>query len=178
MYDFDLSVIIVAWNVKELLDECFSALRKSDDSLGKQIILVDNGSIDGSADFVANNYPEVELIRSPINLGFIRANNLAYKQTKGEFILMLNSDAFVSPTAIRETVLFMRDNQDVGVVGARLVGRDGTLQPSARYFPSPLRLFLAKLGLDGKVPFTKPLDDMLGSNGGPSASRNSMVNGL
>lgn len=159
-YEYDLSVIVVAWNVKELLDECFSALRRSDDSLRKQIILVDNGSADGSAEFVMERYPEVELIRSGVNLGFIRANNLAYAQARGEYILMLNSDAFVSPTAIRETVDFMRGRPEVGVVGARLLGRDGALQPSARYFPLPSKIFLSKIGLDGKIPFIKPMDDL------------------
>ena len=160
MYDYDLTIIVVAWNVKELLDECFTALRKSDDSLRKQVLLVDNGSIDGTADFIREHYPEVELIRSPTNLGFIRANNLAYRQAKGEYILMLNSDAFVSQNAIRETVRFMQRNPDAGVVGARLIRRDGTLWPSARYFPTPLKLFLANLDLDGKVPFMWPMEDL------------------
>jgi GT2 family glycosyltransferase len=159
-YEYDLTIIVVAWNVKELLDECFTSLRKSDDTLKKQILLVDNGSVDGSADHVNAHYPEVEVIRSPTNLGFIRANNLAYKQAKGRFILMLNSDAFVSPTAIRETVQFLTDTPDAGVVGARLVGRDGVLQLSARSFPVPLKLFLQNLGLEGKVPMLDPLDDL------------------
>ena len=156
----DLTVIVVAWNVKELLDECFAALRSSDDALEKQVILVDNGSVDGTAEFVAERYPEVELVPSPVNLGFIRANNLAYARARGEYILMLNSDAFVSPGAIRQTVQFMRHTPDAGVVGTRLIGRDGVLQPSARQFPTPFKLFLAGLGLDGRVPFVRPLDDL------------------
>jgi N-acetylglucosaminyl-diphospho-decaprenol L-rhamnosyltransferase len=159
-YEYDLSIIVVAWNVKELLDECFAALRGSDDRLRKQILLVDNGSADGSAEFVMDKYPEVELIRSPTNLGFIRANNLAYTRARGEYILMLNSDAFVSPTALRETVSFMRATPEAGAVGARLLSRDGTLQPSARFFPLPSKIFLAKLGLDGKIPFIGPMDDL------------------
>jgi N-acetylglucosaminyl-diphospho-decaprenol L-rhamnosyltransferase len=160
MHEPDLSIIVVAWNVRELLRECFDALRQSDDKLKKQVILVDNGSSDGTAEFVRANYPEVELIESKVNLGFIRANNLAYRHARGEYVLMLNSDAFVSPTALRETVDFMRGHPDAGVVGARLVGRDGVLQPCARFFPTPFRLFLQSLGLDGKLPFVKPLDDL------------------
>jgi N-acetylglucosaminyl-diphospho-decaprenol L-rhamnosyltransferase len=160
MHEYDLSVIVVAWNVKELLGECFDALRRSDDRLRKQVILVDNGSVDGTAEFVHAEYPEVILIESPVNLGFIRANNLAYLQAKGEYVLMLNSDAFVTPTALRETVDFMRGHPEAGAVGARLVGRDGVLQPSARFFPTPFRLFLLGLGLDGKLPLVKPLDDL------------------
>lgn len=160
MAAYDLSIIVVAWNVKELLVECFDAIRSSDDEWNKQILLVDNGSVDGSADFVEEQYPEVTVIRSPTNLGFIRANNLAYEQAEGEYILMLNSDAFVSSSAIRSVVDFMREHPEAGVVGARLIGRDGVLQPSARYFPTPFKLFLQKLGWDGKVPFVKALDDL------------------
>ena len=160
MAKYDLSIIVVAWNVRELVDECFSAIRKSDDSLRKQIILVDNGSEDDTVAFVRDKYPEVELIESPINLGFIRANNLAYKQAEGEYILMLNSDAFVFPESLRLTVDFMKEHPDAGVVGARLIGRDGVLQPSARYFPTPFKNFLGQLGLDGKIPMIKPLDDL------------------
>jgi len=160
MSDIDLSIIVVAWNVKELLDECFTALRNSKDTLKKQIILVDNGSVDGSADFVSENYPEVELIKSQTNLGFIRANNLAYKQAVGKYILMLNSDAFVFPDTLQKTFDFMEKTPEAGVVGARLIGRDGVLQPSARFFPTPFKLFLRSIGLDGKLPFVGPLDDI------------------
>lgn len=160
MFKYDLSIIIVAWNVKELLDECFTAIRRSNDTLSKQIILVDNGSKDDTVGFVKEKYPEVELIESPTNLGFIRANNLAYMQAEGEFILMLNSDAFVFPDSLGLTVEFLKNTPDAGVVGARLIGRDGILQPSARYFPTPFKNFLLHMGLDGKVPFVGPLDDL------------------
>lgn len=156
----DLSIIIVAWNVKELCDECLRAIRASKDTLSKEILLVDNGSVDGTGDYVAEHFPEVTLIRSPTNLGFIRANNLAYKQAKGELILMLNSDAFVSEDTLQATVDYMRQHSETGVVGARLVGRDGVLQPSARYFPTPLKSFLNKIGFLDEVPFVGLLDDL------------------
>jgi N-acetylglucosaminyl-diphospho-decaprenol L-rhamnosyltransferase len=158
--EIDLSIIVVAYNVKELCDECFRAIRASNDTLVKEILFVDNGSVDGTADYVAEHFPEVTLIRSPTNLGFIRANNLAYEKAKGNYILMLNSDAFVCENTLQETVDFMRQHPETGVVGARLVGRDGVLQPSARYFPTPLKNFLQRVGLLGKVPFVGPLDDL------------------
>ena len=156
----DLSIIVVAWNVKELVDECFKALRASSDTLKKEVLFVDNASTDGTADYVEKRFPEVILIRSDRNLGFIRANNLAYRQARGRYILMLNSDAFVGENTLQETVDFMRSHPEAGVVGARLVGRDGALQPSARFFPTPLKVFLSKTGLEGKVPFVGVLDDL------------------
>ena len=158
--EIDLSIIVVAYNVKELCDECFRAIRASNDTLRKEILFVDNGSVDGTADYVAEHFPEVTLIRSPTNLGFIRANNLAYKRARGKYILMLNSDAFVCENTLQDTVNFMRQHPETGVVGVRLVGRDGVLQPSARYFPTPFKSFLNRIGLLGKVPFVGPLDDL------------------
>jgi N-acetylglucosaminyl-diphospho-decaprenol L-rhamnosyltransferase len=158
--EIDLSIIIVAWNVKELCDECLRAIRASKDTLSKEILFVDNGSVDGTADYIAEHFPEVTLIRSPMNLGFIRANNRAYREARGEYILMLNSDSFVFGDTLQETVDFMRQHPETGVVGVRLVSRDGVLQPSARYFPTPLKSFLNKVGLLGKVPFVGPLDDL------------------
>lgn len=156
----DLSIIVVAWNVKELCDECFRALRASTDRLRKEILFVDNGSVDGTADFVEATFPEVTVIRSPTNLGFIRANNLAFRQATGRHILMLNSDAFVTPEVLQASVDYLDAHADVGVVGARLVGRDGVLQPSARFFPTPFKLFLQKTGLRKLFPWVGPLDDL------------------
>jgi GT2 family glycosyltransferase len=151
---------VVAYNVKELCDECFRAIRASKDRLTKEIIFIDNGSVDGTADYVAAEFPEVTVIQIPTNLGFIRANNLAYQHANGKYILMLNSDAFVFENTLQETVDFMQQHPETGVVGARLVGRDGVIQPSARYFPTPLKNFLQRCGLLDKVPFVGPLDDL------------------
>ncbi len=158
--EIDLSIIVVAWNVKELVDECFRAIRASDDTLAKEILFVDNASVDGTADHVAKNFPEVILIRSDTNLGFIRANNLAYTRARGKYILMLNSDAFVFKNTLQETIDFMRRTPEAGVLGARLVGRDGVLQPSTRYFPTPIKCFAQQAGLMGKLPFIGILDDL------------------
>jgi N-acetylglucosaminyl-diphospho-decaprenol L-rhamnosyltransferase len=158
--EIDLSIIVVAWNVKELVDECFRAIRASRDTLTKEILFVDNASTDGTADYVEKNFPEVTLIRSDTNLGFIRANNLAYKRAKGRYILMLNSDAFIGQDSLQESADFMRRHPEAGVLGGRLVGRDGALQPSARYFPTPFKTFLSQVGLSGKVPFVGVLDDL------------------
>lgn len=156
----DLSIIVVAWNVKELVDECFRALRASSDTLKKEVLFVDNASTDGTADYVEKRFPEVILIRSDRNLGFIRANNLAFRRARGRYVLMLNSDAFVGENTLQETVDFMRSHPEAGVVGARLVGRDGVPQPSVRFFPTPFKLFLNSVGLNGRLPGIGPLDDI------------------
>ena len=158
-YEHDLSIIVVAWNVLDLVDECLAHVRASEDGLRKQILFVDNGSSDGTPELVASRYPEVTLLRAGSNLGFIRANNLAYPEATGRYVLMLNSDAFVGPKTFERTVAFMDEHPQYGVLGCRLVGRDGAPQPSARNFPTPWRSFVSNLGLDSRFGF-RGIDDL------------------
>jgi GT2 family glycosyltransferase len=155
----DISIIIVAWNVIHLVDECLGKIRASKDGLKKQILFVDNGSSDGTGDLVRNEYPEVEYIWSETNLGFIRANNLAYPHATGRYVLMLNSDAFVGPETLARTVAFMDTRPEYGALGCRLIGRDGALQPSGRNFPTPWRIFVTHMALDRWVGFLRGIDD-------------------
>jgi N-acetylglucosaminyl-diphospho-decaprenol L-rhamnosyltransferase len=157
----DLSIIVVACSVKELIDECFTAVKNSNDHLNKEIIYVDNGSTDGSVEMVIEKFPDTVIIESPTNLGFIRANNLGYPKAKGKYILMLNSDAFVGQESLQESYDFMEQHPECGVMGCRLVDREGIMQPSARYFPTPWKFFLTKTGwINNKIPFLKGIDDM------------------
>ncbi|MDY6991097.1 MAG: glycosyltransferase family 2 protein [Pseudomonadota bacterium] len=157
----DLSIIVVACSVKELIDECFTAVRNSNDHLNKQILYVDNHSTDGSVEMVREKFPEVTIIESPTNLGFIRANNLAYPQASGRYILMLNSDAFVMTDTLQSHIDFMEQHPDCGVLGGRLIDRAGTMQPSARYFPTPWNIFLTKAGwINNRLPLFHGVDDL------------------
>jgi GT2 family glycosyltransferase len=158
--ELDLSIIIVAWNVAELVDECLNHVYASEDGLQKEVLFVDNGSTDGTPELVEARYPDVEVIRAGSNLGFIRANNLAYPRAKGRYVLMLNSDAFVGPKTFERTVAFLDEHPEYGVVGCRLVGRDGTPQPSARNFPTPFRSFVTSLSLDRRFRFLRGIDDL------------------
>lgn len=157
----DLSIIVIALNVRELLEECFTAVRKSTDNLSKEMIYVDNGSHDGSVDMIREKFPEVIILESPVNLGFSRANNLGYTKAQGKYVLLLNSDAFINPETLQKTYDFMEKNPDCGALGCRLVGKDGQLQPSARYFPTPWRMFLDNLGkTNPSISFLRGVDDM------------------
>ena len=159
-YEHDLSIIVVAWNVRDLVDECLSHVRAADDDLRKQILFVDNGSTDGTVELVKEKYPEVTLIPSDTNLGFIRANNLAYPRATGRYVLMLNSDAFVGPQTFEKTVRFMDEHPQYGVLGCRLTDCNGSPQPSARNFPTPWRLFVTSMSLNSYFPLLRGLDDL------------------
>ncbi|MET0381973.1 MAG: glycosyltransferase family 2 protein [Burkholderiaceae bacterium] len=155
-----LTTLIVSYNTKELLDECLGALRAAQAAIGGgEVIVVDNASRDGSAEHLAEHAPEVTLIRSAQNVGFGRANNLALPAVRTPYLLLLNTDAFVPPQSLRLTLDYMAANPDCGILGVRLVGRDGALQPSCRYFPTAWNLFLTRTGLSKWLP-GRLVDDM------------------
>lgn len=143
----DLSIIVVSYNTVELAEKCLSHIRSSKDKLKKEVIFVDNGSKDGTAALVKKEFPEVKLIESPTNLGFVKANNLAIEQATGKYILMLNSDAFLGENTLEILTNFIDKTDNCGVVGPRTKNGDGNYLPSARYFPTPWRLFLTRMGL-------------------------------
>ena len=149
---FDVSIVIVSFNTRDLLRECLQILAKYADDVHYEILVIDNASRDGSADMVAQEFPTAKLIRSPVNLGFAAANNLGFIQAVGRYVVLLNSDAFVTEHGLAQAVSYMQQHSDVGLAGARLTGKNGEWQPSARMFPSLLTHFLTLSGLAAKYP--------------------------
>jgi len=156
----DVSVILISYNAGHLFDELFGALDAARNGLKCQIIAVDNASRDDSVEILRTRYQNVELIENKTNVGFARANNQALAQARGRYILLLNTDAFVAPDTLRKTIDYMDAHPRCGVLGVKLVGRDGSLQPSCRYFPTPWNVFLASTGLKRFFPGTRLVDDM------------------
>jgi len=148
----DVSIVIVSFNTRDLLRECLQSLEKECAGVTKEVFVVDNISRDQSADMVEREFPDVHLIRSDRNLGFAAANNRAFPCCKGRFVVLLNSDAFLKEQAIQRAIAYMDADPKLGLGGARLTGRDGSWQPSARMFPSLLNDFLTLSGLAGKYP--------------------------
>jgi len=146
----DLSIAIVSWNTRDLLDQCLESVYASSAGLGFETIVVDNASDDGSADMVASRYPDVELIQNRMNLGFAAACNLAFKHSTGRYFLLLNSDTIVLGGALKAMIEFMDSHPDAGAAGCRLLNRDGSLQRSCSRFPDLITelfdaLYLSKL---------------------------------
>jgi N-acetylglucosaminyl-diphospho-decaprenol L-rhamnosyltransferase len=156
----DVTVVVVSYNTRHLLDQMFSALEKSRGTLRLQVIAVDNASHDGSVELLRKMRPDVEFIENSSNVGFGRANNQALPFVRGRYVLLLNTDAFVAPDTLQKTVDFMDANRRCGVLGVKLVGRDGVLQPSCRYFPTPWNVFLVTTGLMRFFPGTRLIDNM------------------
>ena len=151
-YPFDVSLIIVSLNTRDVLRESLESVERERGNLRIEIFVVDNGSQDGSVEMVENEFPLVRLLRSQVNLGFGSANNLAFEHAQGKFIVLLNSDAFLCEGALRISVESMTQHPNVGLGGGRLVGRDFSWQPSARMFPSILSDFLVLSGIAHRFP--------------------------
>lgn len=147
-----VSVVIVSFNTCKILRECLQELQKETASIPSEVFVVDNNSSDGSAEMVAVEFSAVTLIRSTINLGFAAANNRAFPLCTGKYVVLLNSDAFLRPSALQHAVDHMESTPAAGLGGAKLVGRDGSWQPSARMFPSLLNEFLSLSGLSARFP--------------------------
>jgi len=149
----DLSIIIVNWNTKKLLLDCLNSIFKNTKNLNYEVIVVDNGSTDSSVDSVkelfinelrkkkhklVNPLTRNKLIINKENLGFAKANNQGIKKAKGEYILLLNSDTKVVGNALKKLVDFAKTKPNLGVVGPRLLNKDGSFQPSVgRFFTLP-----------------------------------------
>jgi len=126
----DLSIIIVNWNVRDLLRQCLASVWQQGGLPAErlQVIVVDNDSHDGSAEMVAREFPAAELIANRDNLGFGRANNQALPLCRGRQVMLLNPDTLVLDGALKAMVDHMDAHADVHVTGCRLLNGDGTLQ--------------------------------------------------
>jgi N-acetylglucosaminyl-diphospho-decaprenol L-rhamnosyltransferase len=132
----DVSVCIANWNCKALLRACLRSLLEQPQGVGVEVVVVDNASADGAADMVAEEFPEVTLVRNTSNLGFSRANNQAAEKARGRYLFFLNNDTVVPAFALRRLVEFAEAHPDIGMVGPRLRDPSGRLQISYRQNPS------------------------------------------
>ncbi len=132
----DLSIIIVNWNTKEHLLRCLKSVFQSEGSHSREVIVVDNGSQDGSEEEAKRLFPGIRLIANARNLGFARATNQGINIASGKYLLLLNPDTEVKGRAIEELVAFMESHPGAGIAGGQLLNGDGTKQNSIANFPS------------------------------------------
>jgi GT2 family glycosyltransferase len=131
-----VSIIVVTRNTCALTRAAVQSVLGSRDSFAKEIFVVDNGSTDGTAAVFPSEFSRVQFIRSETNLGFARACNLAAKRARGEFLLLLNSDAHLEPDALTQAVAWMRSHPDCAVAGAQLLNADSSRQNSIANAPT------------------------------------------
>ena len=159
--NIDVSVVVVNFNTAGLLKEMRDALMQSKGDLSLQTIVIDNASLDDSVAVLQREFSDAHVIVNQANVGFGRANNQALGIASGRYVLLLNTDAFVAPDTLASTVRYMDEHPECGVLGVRLVGRNGELQPACRNFPTPWNMFLSRAGLARIFPKVRMVDEPL-----------------
>lgn len=149
-FPVDLTVIVVSWNTREMTLRCLETLFETTPNLNMRVIVADNGSEDGSADRIAERFPQVDLIRNEGDFGFARANNEAMRRVDSEWVLLLNPDTEVHPNAVANLLAFAKQHPEAGITGGRTVFPDGSLNKTScwnRMTPWSLFCFLSGLSI-------------------------------
>ena len=148
-----LSVIIVSYKVKYYLEQCILAAMKATEGIEAEIYVVDNHSDDGSVEYISERFPGVNLISCNHNLGFSRANNIAIRQSSGEYVLLLNPDTIVGEHTISDVLSFMDSHPKAGGAGVRMLNADGSAaRESRRGVPTVATAFYKMSGLCSCYP--------------------------
>ena len=131
----DLSIIIVSWNVKDLLKKCLQSIYDKTQGLEFEIFVVDNASKDGSALMVASQFTKINLIASNENLGFAKANNLALEHAQGKYVLFLNPDTEITANSFKVMFDLMEQDENIALSTCQLIYPDGSLQKNVKNNP-------------------------------------------
>jgi O-antigen biosynthesis protein len=151
-----LSVIIVSYNVKHFLEQCLHSVHAACSGIDAEIFVVDNASVDGSVKMVKDKFPGVKCIANQENYGFAKANNQAIRQSKGEYVLLLNPDTIVETDTFTKIIAFMESHEDAGGMGVKMVDGTGSFLPeSKRGLPTPGVAFYKIFGLARLFPKSK-----------------------
>ena len=149
----DVSVVVVTWNALPYLEQCLESVR------GEDVVVVDNGSKDGTVAFVRERFPELRLIEQD-NKGMGGGNNAGMRAADGRYFFLLNSDAWVVDDALAKLVAFADEHPEAAVVGPKLLNTDGTLQRSARGEPTLWRLATEYLAIRKLAPHSGRLNPL------------------
>jgi len=136
----DISIIVLTWNRPHLVRACLQHMRRAiaASGLACELWVVDNGSTAGDPEVLKAEFPEAKLIRSPSNVGYSRANNMALRRASGRYCILVNNDILVPDHALRALVEFMDSHPRIGVLGANLVDVEGNQQHSSGDILTPL----------------------------------------
>ena len=154
----DLSIVVVNWNTESYLRECLRSIFEHIEGISCEVWVVDNASSDGSVSMVREEFPRATLIANAENVGFAQANNQALRQSRGRYLLLLNSDTYVQGDVLRTMVEFMDRHPDAGVSGCKLQNEDGTFQPACRRsVPTPAVSLMRMTGLSRLFPNSRTM---------------------
>ncbi|HTP06781.1 MAG TPA: glycosyltransferase family 2 protein [Anaerolineae bacterium] len=146
----DLSIVVLNWNVRDLLDRCLASLRS--DRCTFEVIVVDNASQDDSVAMVREKYPHVIVIANTENRGFTGGNNQGIAASQGRYVMVLNPDTEVLGDAIDQLLAYLDQHSDVGALGPQLLNPDRSIQSSRRRFPTLTTAFFESTWLQSLAP--------------------------
>jgi GT2 family glycosyltransferase len=150
-----LSIVILCWNDKKVINDCLASIFAGTHSTEFEVIVSDNGSTDGSPDFIREKFPKVQVIENRANLRFSKGNNVGIQASTGEYTLILNPDTIMHDGSLDRWMDFADQHPEAGGFGCRVLNPDGTYQRSARPFPTIWRCWISALGLSGLGRFTE-----------------------
>ena len=146
----DLSIVVLNWNVRDLLDRCLASLRS--DRYTLEIIVVDNASHDDSVAMVRAKYPQTTVIANTENRGFTGGNNQGIEASHGRYVMVLNPDTEMLGDALDQLVTYLDQHPDVGALGPQLLNPDRSIQSSRRRFPTLTTAFFESTWLQSLAP--------------------------
>ena len=147
-----VDIVIVNWNSGDYLEKCTNSIfTTSNEAYVNTVIIIDNKSKDSSLDRIKQN-TKIKIIRNSENMGFAKASNQGFKMSKAPYILLLNPDAQLLDTTLKDCVTFMERNHEVDILGCCLLNDEGEIAPSCARFPTPGKLFIDSIGLSKILP--------------------------
>lgn len=142
-----LSIIILCWNDLKVIENCLDSIYATEDSIQFEVIVSDNGSTDGSIEFVRKSYPQVRVIENGVNLRFAKANNVGIRASQGDYVLILNPDTLIHVGTLDQILRFADKHPEAGAFGCKVLNFDGSHQRSGRPFPTTRSEWIVALNL-------------------------------
>ena len=156
-----LSVVIICWNDLKVITECLESIFGETNHFDFEVIVSDNGSTDGSAEFIRERFPEVHIVENGANLGFAKGNNAGIRVAQGEYTLILNPDTVILNGALQKLVAFADRHPESGAFGCRVLNPDGSFQNPAHPIPTVSRYLIGALYLRWLGHFSRVFDSDL-----------------
>jgi GT2 family glycosyltransferase len=142
-----LSIVVLCWNDVKVIGDCLRSIYQETQGIDVEVIVSDNGSTDGSVEFIHQFYPRARVLENGTNLGFAKGNNVGIAQSSGRYVLILNPDTIIRDRALEKWVAFADCHPEAGAFGCRVLNPDGSFQHPARPFPTIWRSWIAALYL-------------------------------
>jgi GT2 family glycosyltransferase len=154
----DVSIIIVSWNVAQLLQDCLQSVYDTAKQLALEVIVVDSASSDNTVQMIQSHFPQVKLMAQTENVGFTRGNNIGLASATGRYVFLLNPDTVVLDDAIAQMVAYLDEHPKIGIIGPHTLNTDMTHQSTRRRFPTAVIAFYENFWVEHKAP-RKALDN-------------------